>query len=152
MGRLQEACERRATGPLNTKRLVYITVVAHYPDKPHVPDKAYSSLGAKSGGETQELIAFILGAALLFCLGDNGQALPAFAPVFLDEAFIKADERFTRRAINALTGLGFQVIIAVPTSKVQAVEPVATEYACITKDPVSNHSFVTEMTAVRDHA
>ena len=152
MGRLQEACERRASGPLNTKRLVYITVVAHYPDKPHVPDKAYSSLGAKSGGETQELIAFILGAALLFCLGDNGQALPAFAPVFLDEAFIKADERFTRRAINALTGLGFQVIIAVPTSKVQAVEPVATEYACITKDPVSNHSFVTEMTAVRTHA
>lgn len=67
----------------------------------------------------------------------------------MDEAFIKADERFTQRAIKALAGLGFQVIIAVPTSKVQAVEPVASEFVCITKDPVSNHSFIEEMTGVR---
>lgn len=71
MAKLEEALVQKARGPLNTKNLVYITVVAHYPKREDLPDKAYSSLGAKSGGETQELIAFILGAALLFCLGDN---------------------------------------------------------------------------------
>jgi uncharacterized protein YPO0396 len=146
MQRLTEALRQRTSGPLNTKRLVYITVVAHYDNH---RDEAFSSLGAKSGGETQELIAFILGAALLYCLGDNGQAKPTFAPVFLDEAFIKADERFTRRAIEALSGLGFQVIIAVPTSKVQAVEPVAQEYVCISKDPTTSHSYIDRMTRVK---
>ena len=152
MSRLEEASKQGERGPLNTKRLVYIKVIARYPDKPEIPDKSFESIAAKSGGENQELIAFILGAALLFCLGDNGQSLPTFAPVFLDEAFIKADERFTRRAIEALVGLGFQVIIAVPTSKVQAVEPVADEYVCITKNPSNNHSFISEMTGVRPDA
>ena len=151
MASLQDACSQRVRGPLNTNDLVNITVIARYPDKPDLPDKVYSSLGAKSGGETQELIANILGAALLFCLGDNGQSKPSYAPVFLDEAFIKADERFTRRAIEALAGLGFQVIIAVPTSKVQAVEPVADEYVCITKNPQTSHSFIERLSLVSRH-
>lgn len=134
MERLRKELERRERGALNTKGLVSITVRARYPEESGKPDNTFASLDAKSGGETQELIAFILGAALLFCLGRNAQGLPAFSPVFLDEAFIKADEHFTRRAINALQGLGFQIVIAVPTSKVQAVEPVADQYVCVSKN------------------
>jgi uncharacterized protein YPO0396 len=45
----------------------------------------YASLGGKSGGETQELVAFIVGSALRYQLGDEHRARPRFAPVFLDE-------------------------------------------------------------------
>ena len=151
MERLRTELQRRARGTLNTKSLVRITVVAHYPTDAQRPDNTYSSLDAKSGGETQELIAFILGAALLFCLGRNAQGLPSFSPVFLDEAFVKADEHFTQRAIRALAGLGFQVIIAVPTSKVQAVEPIASQYVCITKNR-EGHSFIRPMARSSVHA
>ncbi len=144
MERLREELARGDRGALNTKGLVRITVLARYPKESGKPDNTFSSLDAKSGGETQELIAFILGAALLFCLGRNAEGLPSFSPVFLDEAFIKADEHFTRRAINALRGLGFQIVIAVPTSKVQAVEPVADQYVCITKSR-EGHSFVSPL-------
>ncbi|MDQ1718090.1 MAG: hypothetical protein QOE89_2043, partial [Pseudonocardiales bacterium] len=53
----------------------------------------YNSLGGKSGGETQELMAFIVGAALRYQLGDESRARPRFAPVLLDEGFIKADSQ-----------------------------------------------------------
>ena len=145
MEELRADIERSEPRLLNTKRMVRITVLAQYPAETGRADNVYSSLDAKSGGETQELIAFILGAALLFCLGDNGESLPAFAPVFLDEAFIKADEHFTQRAIRALAGLGFQVIIAVPTSKVQAVEPIADQYVCISKNAQTGCSYITPM-------
>ena len=46
----------------------------------------YDHIGEKSGGESQELIAFIVGAALRYQLGDAGSERPRYAPVFLDEA------------------------------------------------------------------
>ncbi|MGZ4639115.1 MAG: ATP-binding protein, partial [Actinomycetes bacterium] len=47
----------------------------------------HSALGGKSGGESQELIAFIVGAALRFRLGDDLRERPRFAPVIIDEGF-----------------------------------------------------------------
>lgn len=94
----------------------------------------YDSINGKSGGQYQELVAFILGAALLYCLGYNSATIPSFAPVYLDEAFIKADSEHTRRALGALSGLGFQVIIAVPDGKVEAVAPLASQIIGLTKD------------------
>ena len=44
-----------------------------------------------SGGEGQELIAFILGAALRYRLGEGGQAPPTYGCVVLDEGFVKTD-------------------------------------------------------------
>ena len=129
---------------LNTQRLVTMNVTVTWPAELHKEQTVFTSLSAKSGGENQELVAFILGAALLYCLGD-GLSRPSFSPVFLDEAFIKADDRHTRRAIRALTGLGFQVIIAVPTSKVQEIEPVADQFVCVTKDRAREHSAVVPM-------
>ncbi|WP_102508005.1 ATP-binding protein [Sanguibacter massiliensis] len=83
----------------------------------------YDHIAGKSGGESQELVAFIVGAALRYQLGDADAARPRYAPVFLDEAFIKADSRFAGRAVGAWRGLGFQLIIGAPLDKVAALEP-----------------------------
>ena len=89
----------------------------------------YDHIGEKSGGESQELIAFIVGAALRYQLGDADSERPRYAPVFLDEALIKADAHFTKRAIGAWRGLGFQLIIGAPNDKYSAIEPhVDVEY------------------------
>ncbi|MEV7973451.1 SbcC/MukB-like Walker B domain-containing protein [Cellulomonas sp. NPDC089187] len=92
----------------------------------------YDHIGEKSGGESQELVAFIVGAALRYQLGDAGADRPRYAPVFLDEALIKADARFTGRAIGAWRGLGFQLVIGAPNDKFSALEPhVDLEYIVI---------------------
>lgn len=83
----------------------------------------YDHIGEKSGGESQELVAFIVGSALRYQLGDAGAERPRYAPVFLDEALIKADARYTGRAIGAWRGLGFQLIIGAPNDKNSAIEP-----------------------------
>jgi uncharacterized protein YPO0396 len=83
----------------------------------------YDHIGEKSGGESQELVAFIVGAALRYQLGDAGAERPRYAPVFLDEALIKADARFTGRAVGAWRGLGFQLVIGAPNDKFSALEP-----------------------------
>ncbi|MDO4784130.1 MAG: SbcC/MukB-like Walker B domain-containing protein, partial [Propionibacteriaceae bacterium] len=92
----------------------------------------YDHIGEKSGGESQELVAFIVGAALRYQLGDADAERPRYAPVFLDEALIKADAHFTKRAIGAWRGLGFQLIIGAPNDKYSAIEPhVEMEYAIL---------------------
>lgn len=106
----------------------------------------YTSLGSKSGGETQELIAFIVGAALRFRLGDEDRARPRFAPVFLDEGFIKADADFASRAVKAWTGLGFQLIVGAPTDKVAALEPHMAAFLIVTKDLTTMASQVRHIT------
>ncbi|MDY6054516.1 ATP-binding protein [Micrococcus sp.] len=89
----------------------------------------YDHIGEKSGGESQELVAFIVGAALRYQLGDADAARPRYAPVFLDEAMVKADAHFTERAIGAWRGLGFQLVIGAPNDKYSAIEPhVDVEY------------------------
>lgn len=99
----------------------------HGVTKQHVA--LYDHIGEKSGGESQELIAFIVGAALRYQLGDAGAERPRYAPVFLDEALIKADAHFTKRAIGAWRGLGFQLVIGAPNDKYSAIEPhVDVEY------------------------
>lgn len=102
----------------------------------------HSSLGGKSGGESQELIAFIVGAALRFRLGDDLEERPRFAPVFLDEGFIKADAEFAGRAVKAWLGLGFQLIIGAPLDKVTGLEPHMNELLAITKNTRTHYSFV----------
>lgn len=79
--------------------------------------------GSKSGGEMQELVAFIVGSALRYQLGDETRSRPRFAPVFLDEAFIKADSEFAGRAVRAWQDLGFQLIVGAPFDKVTSLEP-----------------------------
>ena len=93
----------------------------------------YRTLGEKSGGESQELVAFIVGSALRFRLGDEMRSRPRFAPVFLDEGFVKADSEFAGRAVRAWKGLGFQLVIGVPLDKVTGLEPHMDALLVITK-------------------
>ncbi len=95
----------------------------------------YDHIGEKSGGESQELVAFIVGAALRYQLGDATAARPRYAPVFLDEALIKADPQFTGRAVNAWRGLGFQLVIGAPNDKASALEPHVDVQYVVLKDP-----------------
>lgn len=112
----------------------------------------YRTLGEKSGGETQELVAFIVGSALRFRLGDEARSRPRFAPVFLDEGFVKADSEFAGRAVQAWRGLGFQLIIGVPLDKVTGLEPHMDELLAITKNSATHQSWITPISEVRDAA
>lgn len=103
----------------------------------------YRTLGEKSGGESQELVAFIVGSALRFRLGDEMRSRPRFAPVFLDEGFVKADSEFAGRAVQAWRGLGFQLIVGVPLDKVTGLEPHMDELLAITKNSQTHQSWIT---------
>ncbi|MEG3616665.1 ATP-binding protein [Isoptericola haloaureus] len=103
----------------------------------------YDHIAGKSGGESQELVAFIVGAALRYQLGDAGADRPRYAPVFLDEAFIKADARFAGRAVGAWQGLGFQLVIGAPLDKVSALEPHVDVVLQAVKDPAGRSRLVT---------
>jgi uncharacterized protein YPO0396 len=109
----------------------------------------YDHIGEKSGGESQELVAFIVGAALRYQLGDAGAVRPRYAPVFLDEALIKADAHFTGRAIGAWSGLGFQLIIGAPNDKHSAIEPHVDAEYLILKNP-EGRSWAKPMVGVSD--
>lgn len=109
----------------------------------------YDHIGEKSGGESQELVAFIVGAALRYQLGDAGAERPRYAPVFLDEALIKADAHFTGRAIGAWRGLGFQLIIGAPNDKHSAIEPHVDAEYLILKNP-QGRSWAKPLVAVPD--
>ena len=103
----------------------------------------YSSLGGKSGGESQELVAFIVGSALRYQLGDETRTRPRYAPVFLDEGFVKSDAEFAGRAVAAWRGLGFQLIVSAPLDKVTALEPHMQLSLSVTKDQSTGYSYVT---------
>ena len=95
----------------------------------------HEGVSGMSGGEGQELIAFILGAALRYRLGEGGQEPPAYGCVVLDEGFVKADSDYTGRALRALQELGFQLIIGAPREKATAFEDFVDLVAYISTDP-----------------
>lgn len=128
---------------LDVRRHVEITAVRY--DTAGRDVSVYSSLGDKSGGETQELVAFIVGAALRYQLGDEARPRPRFAPVLLDEGFIKADSEFAGRAVVAWLRLGFQLVIGAPLDKVTALEPYMDRLLSIRKDPETRHAWVAEI-------
>lgn len=105
----------------------------------------YVSVAGKSGGESQELIAFIVGAALRYQLGSADW--PRYATVILDEGFIKSDESFTGRAVEAWKGLGFQLIVGAPDDKVNSIERHVDRVLCVTKSPRG----YSHITTLRDH-
>ncbi len=105
----------------------------------------HRQIGSASGGESQELIAFILGSALRFRLGDELRARPRFAPVFLDEGFVKADSQFAGRAVSAWRGLGFQIVVGSPEDKFTGLERHMNEFVVVSKDPATGYSRIDRM-------
>jgi len=133
---------------LDVRRHVEITAVSINTEGQQLA--TYSSLGGKSGGESQELVAFIVGAALRFQLGDESRTRPRFAPVFLDEGFVKSDSEFAGRSVEAWKGLGFQLLIGAPLDKVTALEPYADLALSMTKNPTTGYSYVQEIRSVTE--
>lgn len=127
---------------LDVRRHVQISALEMPPVGASWDPREYTMLGETSGGETQELVAFIVGSALRFRLGDQLRARPRFAPVFLDEGFVKADAQFAGRAVEAWKGLGFQIIVGTPEDKVTGLERHMDQLLAITKDPATNFSYV----------
>ncbi|MEZ0054394.1 uncharacterized protein YPO0396 [Mycobacterium sp. MAA66] len=129
---------------LNVNDHIYITAIEYDPNDPdRVEIKRYDQLAPLSGGERQEFVAFMSAAALRYRLGDTHHERPRFAPVVLDEAFIKANGDFARRGVDAWTELGFQLVIAAPQDKVTGVETLMDERKCITKNP-ENRSYISD--------
>ncbi|MFI7587601.1 ATP-binding protein [Spongisporangium articulatum] len=135
-------------GLLDVRRHVFVTAERVGPDGEVL--STHSSLGDKSGGESQELIAFIVGAALRFRLGDELRARPRFATVVIDEGFIKSDSEFAGRAVEAWKGLGFQLIVGAPPDKVSALEPHMDDLLLVTKNTRKNYSYVSAVSDARD--
>lgn len=96
-----------------------------------------ASTGGGSGGYLQELTSFAYGAALMYLLANDNATEPSYATVFLDEALIKADGQYTRRALSALPGLGFQVIVSAPESKTGDIMRCASKVVVARKDPAT---------------
>ncbi len=142
---------RRPDGTNNSERELLLDVRQHVEitavrvTQEGVEVSTYSSLGGKSGGESQELVAFVVGAALRFQLGDESRTRPRFAPVFLDEGFVKSDAEFAGRAIAAWKGLGFQLIVGAPLDKVTALEPSMQLVLSITKNTATGFSYITPL-------
>lgn len=109
--------------------------------RPNGVKVVHDGVSGMSGGEGQELIAFILGAALRFRLGDGREGPPSYASVILDEGFVKADSDYTGRSLSALRALGFQLIVGAPREKATAFEDYVESVAYINID-VDNPSRV----------
>ena len=116
--------------------------IVHHTDE---PDERISSTGGKSGGALQELTSFIYGAALIYLLGGDLTGHPTYTTLFLDEALIKADGRYTQRALNVLPRLGFQVIVSAPESKTAEILETATKAYVAYKDPNNGLSSLQEL-------
>ncbi|MEY9860096.1 uncharacterized protein YPO0396 [Catenulispora sp. GAS73] len=127
---------------LDVRKHINVTAVAY--DADGRERATFDRIGGKSGGEAQELVAFIVGAALRFQLGDDENVRPRYAPVFLDEGFVKADSEFTGRSVEAWKGLGFQLIIGAPFDKFTSLEPHADRVLLMVKSP-KGHSSVTRI-------
>lgn len=94
----------------------------------------HDGVSGMSGGEGQELIAFILGAALRFRIGEGREGPPGYASIILDEGFVKADSDYTGRALSALKALGFQLVVGAPREKATAFEGYVDSVAYINVD------------------
>ena len=101
----------------------HIDFIARERDAAGVEVEVYRSGAGKSGGQRQKLAATCLAAALRYQLGGVDGAFPTYSTVVLDEAFDKADPKFTALAMNIFVTFGFQMVVATPLRSVMALEP-----------------------------
>ncbi|WP_140556854.1 ATP-binding protein [Bifidobacterium sp. UTCIF-39] len=116
--------------------------IVHHKDG---PDERITSTGGKSGGALQELTSFVYGAALIYLLGGDVTGQPTYTTLFLDEALIKADGRYTQRALSVLPRLGFQVIVSAPESKTAEILEVSSKAYVAYRDPDTSRSYLQEV-------
>lgn len=101
----------------------HVTFLAQEVDAQGTAHATYDSGAAMSGGQQQKLVIFCLAAALRYQLASPDDPIPAYGTVVLDEAFDKADVRYTRMAMDVFVEFGFQMVLATPQKLLQTIEP-----------------------------
>ncbi|MEV0056166.1 SbcC/MukB-like Walker B domain-containing protein [Saccharopolyspora shandongensis] len=110
--------------------------------------KTYRNTASNSGGEQEKLVAFCLAAALSYNLSDrDSDGRPAFAPLMLDEAFSKSDEKYAQQALAAFDEFGFQLIMAAPIRMSGIVEPFIGQVVLVDKRVTATDARSTAQTA-----
>lgn len=102
---------------------LHVTFLAREKDASGRVVRVYDSAEGLSGGQRQKLVIFCLAAALRYQLTDDESDTPRFGSIVLDEAFDKADSRYTRNAMNVFRTFGFHMILATPQKLLQTLEP-----------------------------
>ncbi|MDO5495054.1 MAG: ATP-binding protein [bacterium] len=102
---------------------LHVTFLADEVDKAGRAHATYDSGAAMSGGQQQKLVVFCLAAALRYQLADPDQEYSRYGTVVLDEAFDKADTRYTRMALDVFEEFGFHLVLATPQKLLQTIEP-----------------------------
>lgn len=102
---------------------LHVTFLAEEIDDLGRVQATYDSGAAMSGGQQQKLVIFCLAAALRYQLADTDDAVPRYGTIVLDEAFDKADTRYTRMALDVFVEFGFQMVLATPQKLLQTIEP-----------------------------
>lgn len=82
----------------------------------------HDSSSGLSGGQRQKLVVFCMAAALRYQLTEDDEDVPRYGTVILDEAFDKADHRFTRMAMDVFQEFGFHMVLATPLKLLQVLE------------------------------
>ncbi|BDZ55341.1 ATP-binding protein [Agromyces marinus] len=101
----------------------HVTFLAKEIDRAGRVVNLHESSAGLSGGQRQKLVVFCLAAALRYQLTADEDALPSYATIILDEAFDKADSRYTRMAMDVFVEFGFQMLLATPQKLLQTIEP-----------------------------
>jgi uncharacterized protein YPO0396 len=101
----------------------HVTFMAHEVDLAGRVMNVHDSSAGLSGGQRQKLVIFCLAAALRYQLAADEDELPSYATIILDEAFDKADSRFTRMAMDVFVEFGFHMLLATPEKLLQTIEP-----------------------------
>lgn len=101
----------------------HVTFLAQEVDDAGAVHATYDSGAAMSGGQQQKLVVFCLAAALRYQLASPEDPRPRYGTVILDEAFDKADARYTRMAMDVFVEFGFQMVLATPQKLLQTIAP-----------------------------
>ena len=112
----------------------HVTFMAHEVDLAGRTVNVHDSSAGLSGGQRQKLVIFCLAAALRYQLAVDEDELPSYATIILDEAFDKADSRYTKMAMEVFVEFGFHMILATPEKLLQTIEPFVGGITSITNE------------------
>ncbi|WP_309132915.1 ATP-binding protein [Brevibacterium sp.] len=124
---------------------LHVSFLAEEIDEMGRAHATYDSGAAMSGGQQQKLVVFCLAAALRYQLADPDEPVSKYGTIILDEAFDKADTRYTRMAIDIFIEFGFHMVLATPQKLLQTIEPYVGAATSV-ENPSRQKSLVATMT------
>jgi uncharacterized protein YPO0396 len=101
----------------------HVSFLAHEISESGDTITVHDSSAGLSGGQRQKLVVFCLAAALRYQLATDDEDIPRYGTIVLDEAFDKADARYTRMAMDIFVEFGFHMVLATPQKLLQTLEP-----------------------------